>query len=98
MTKNHTLKTPMSGHADWDRINALSDADIERMAELDTENPASSAADWVNATIDLPALKTPVNAKFDIDVVNWFKGQSRGYQTRMNAVLRHDMEAHKRTG
>lgn len=65
------------------------------MAEFDTDNPASSASDWTNATIGVPSLKTPVNAKFDVDVVNWFKEQGRGYQTRMNAVLRHYMEAHK---
>jgi uncharacterized protein (DUF4415 family) len=35
----------------------------------------------------------PVNAKFDRDVVDWFKRQGRGYQTRMNAVLRKYMEA-----
>jgi BrnA antitoxin of type II toxin-antitoxin system len=52
----------------------------------------------VNATIGLPVLKTAVNAKFDVDVVNWFKGQGRGYQTRMNAVLRHYMKAYKRVG
>jgi uncharacterized protein (DUF4415 family) len=42
--------------------------------------------------------KTPVNAKFDADVVDWFKSQGRGYQTRMNAVLRRYMEAHRKAG
>jgi len=39
-----------------------------------------------------------VNAKFDVDVVDWFKSQGRGYQTRMNAVLRRYMEAHRKAG
>lgn len=58
------------------------------MAVADKDNPATTADDWADAVIGLPPLKTPVNAKFDVDVVEWFKSQGRGYQTRMNAVLR----------
>ena len=87
-----------AGNTDWTRVNALTDADIERMAKADEDNPASSAADWADATIGLPPLKTPVNAKFDVDVVVWFKAQGRGYQTRMNAVLRRYMEAQRKVG
>jgi uncharacterized protein (DUF4415 family) len=86
------------GRTDWARINALSDAEIERMAANDKENPATSKDDWAQVTVGLPALKTPVNARFDIDVVEWFKAQGRGYQSRMNAVLRRFMETHRRTG
>jgi uncharacterized protein (DUF4415 family) len=83
---------------DWARIDALSDDEIERMAEGDADNPASKTADWADATVGLPPLKAPVNAKFDADVVAWFKSQGRGYQTRMNAVLRMYMERHRKTG
>jgi uncharacterized protein (DUF4415 family) len=86
------------GRTDWARINALSDAEIERMAANDKDNPATSKDDWAKATVGLPPLKTPVNARFDIDVVEWFKAQGRGYQCRMNAVLRRYMETHRRTG
>lgn len=84
--------------SDWARINALTDVEIERMAAADHDNPASVAADWAEATIGFPPLKTPVNAKFDVDVVDWFKSQGRGYQTRMNAVLRRYMEAQRKAG
>jgi uncharacterized protein (DUF4415 family) len=43
-------------------------------------------------------LSRPRNAKFDEDVVAWFKSQGRGYQTRMNAVLRHYMQTQKKVG
>jgi len=35
--------------------------------------------------------KVSVNAKIDADVVGWLKRQGRGYQTRMNAILRDAM-------
>ena len=97
MPKTHKVKALASG-TDWRRIDALTDAQIERMARDDTENPATRAADWAEAVVGLPPPKTPVNAKFDVDVVLWFKAQGRGYQTRMNAVLRRYMEVHRKAG
>lgn len=41
---------------------------------------------------------SPVNAKFDVDVVEWFRSQGRGYQARMDAVLRRSMEARCKAG
>jgi uncharacterized protein (DUF4415 family) len=79
-------------------LRSRRDEDIERLAAADADNPATTEADWANAVVGLPVVKTPVNAKFDADVVDWFKSQGRGYQTRMNAVLRRYMEAHRRTG
>jgi uncharacterized protein (DUF4415 family) len=56
----------------------MTDAQIERMAAADKENPTTKQADWATATVGLPPLKTPVNAKFDVDVVEWFKSQGGG--------------------
>ncbi|HEX3652422.1 MAG TPA: BrnA antitoxin family protein [Rhizomicrobium sp.] len=86
------------GRTDWKRIARLSEAQIERMAARDADNPATKKNDWANAFIGVPPLKTPVNAKFDVDVVEWFKAQGRGYQARMNAVLRRYMEVHRKAG
>lgn len=94
-----TRKAKVAGNGtDWARVAAFTDADIERMAKTDKDNPASQAADWAEAVVGFPPLKTPVNAKFDLDVVDWFKSQGRGYQTRMNAVLRRYMETHRKAG
>ena len=39
--------------------------------------------------------KEQLTVRFDADIVDWFKKQGRGYQTRMNAVLRAFMEARR---
>ncbi|HEX3651899.1 MAG TPA: BrnA antitoxin family protein [Rhizomicrobium sp.] len=83
------------GRTNWKRIAKLSDAEIERMAAREADNPATKKADWAKAFIGTPPLKTPVNAKFDVDVVEWFRSQGRGYQARMNAVRRRFMEVHR---
>ncbi len=85
--------TPRKVRTDWARLRAMSDEAIEAAAAADAENPPADDGHWANATIGLPPAKVPVNAKFDADVVAWFKAQGRGYQTRMNAVLRRYMEA-----
>ena len=37
-------------------------------------------------------IKKPVTIRVDADVLAWLKRQGRGYQTRINKLLREDME------
>jgi uncharacterized protein (DUF4415 family) len=89
---------PDVSRTNWAMLRSRSEQEIERLAAEDADNPATSEEDWADAVIGLPVLKTPVNAKFDADVVDWFKSQGRGYQTRMNTVLGRHMEAHRKAG
>jgi uncharacterized protein (DUF4415 family) len=50
---------------------------------------------WRNARVVVPPGKKSIHLRVDADVLAWFKAQGRGYLTRMNAVLRSYMEAHK---
>ncbi len=36
-------------------------------------------------------VKKQITARVDADVLAWLKGQGRGYQSRMNAILRREM-------
>ena len=42
----------------------------------------------------LPKPKPLISIRIDEDVLNWFKDQGPGYQTRINAVLRMYKDAH----
>jgi len=76
---------------------------IDELAKLpdsaiDTSDIAELDADfWKKAQVVMPEDrgKSQITAKFDSDVVSWFKKQGRGYQGRMNAVLRSFYEAHR---
>ncbi|HTW30596.1 MAG TPA: BrnA antitoxin family protein [Candidatus Sulfotelmatobacter sp.] len=50
---------------------------------------------WKRARIVMPPGKTSVHLRVDSDVFEWFKKQGQGHLTRMNAVLRSYVEAHK---
>ncbi len=74
---------------DWARVDSLTD---EQIAEAIANDPDTfdPGAEWLRkASVPRPALpKERLTVRFDADMVNWFKRQGRGYQTRMNAILR----------
>jgi len=70
-------------------VDALTDQDIGVAAASDSEAaPVADAAWFRRARIVLPGPKQPVSLRLDRDVLAWFKKQGKGYQTRINAVLR----------
>jgi uncharacterized protein (DUF4415 family) len=48
--------------------------------------------DWVTTTLPLPRVKEQLTLRVDADVLDWFRAQGRGYQTTINAILRHYFE------
>jgi len=88
---------PMADRTDYARLDAMSAAEIENVAEDDDEGAPMSDEEWARAEIRQP-VKKPVGLKLDDDVLAWFKSQGRGYQTRINALLRRYVEAQRRTG
>jgi uncharacterized protein (DUF4415 family) len=77
------------GRADLATIDATTDADIARQIAEDPDtapeftNEMFASAEWV-----APMKKTPIALRVDPDVLDFFRAQGPGYQSRMNAVLR----------
>ena len=44
--------------------------------------------DWDSATVEMPQPKAVLNMRIDRDVLEDFHKMGKGYQTRINAVLR----------
>jgi uncharacterized protein (DUF4415 family) len=62
--------------------------------EIDTtEIPEWSPAQWKTAVRGkfYRPIKKQITAKVDADVLDWLKSQGKGYQSRMNAILRREM-------
>ena len=74
---------------DKKRLKEMSDKDInlDDISELGDEF-------FKNAQIQLPN-KQAVTMRLDSDVLEWFKEQGKGYQTRINQLLRKYMETHQ---
>ena len=72
---------------DWQRLARMKDKDIDTsdIPELDDEF-------FKRAELRVPP-KQPVTLRLDADVLEWFKSQGQGYQTRINKLLRRYMES-----
>ena len=75
---------------------------LKKLDEIKDKNidysdiPELDESFWVNAVIEYPERKKPVTLRLDTDVLDWFKSMGKGYQTRINSVLRSFYNAHKR--
>jgi uncharacterized protein (DUF4415 family) len=87
------VKKPITrkrSRTNWARIDAQPDRDID-YADI----PEQGKAFFKRAVLRLPEPKATVTIRLDRQVLNWFKAKGPGYQTRINALLRAYMEAHK---
>jgi len=65
------------------------DIDTPNKLILTGEQP-DQLAKLLNRSLYRP-VKIPVKINYDADVLEWFRSSGKGYQTRMNAVLREYM-------
>lgn len=88
---------PLKGATDWTALDRMTAAKTEAVAAADRDGPPMTDEEWAKAEIIRP-VKVPVGLKLDQDVLQWFKSRGRGYQTRINAVLRRYVEAQRKIG
>jgi uncharacterized protein (DUF4415 family) len=87
------LAREKGSRSDWNRANSKTYAEIEADAAAD-EAEDGMTIDWTSAQIGLPEPKAVLHMRIDRDVLDFFKRGGRGYQTRINAVLRAYKDAH----
>ena len=70
-------------------------------SEIDTSDiPELTDEQWKHAVRGrfYRPVKRQITARVDADVLAWLKGQGKGYQSRINAILRREMlAAHRMT-
>ena len=77
---------------DWARVDAMTEEELE--ATID--HAEEGEFDWSTVQVGVPSSKQQLTIRLDRDVIEWFKTQGAGYQTRMNAVLKSFVEAQKK--
>jgi uncharacterized protein (DUF4415 family) len=65
----------------------------EGMDDSDAPGRVENVFKRVPATF--PPPKKQLTIRLDEDVLAWLKGQGRGYQTRINSILRDYYDAHQ---
>jgi len=77
--------------SDWARVAALTSEEIEAQVAADPDE-AGMVVDWDRVTVELPKPKADLHMRVDRDVLDYFRSTGKGYQTRINAVLRSYVE------
>jgi uncharacterized protein (DUF4415 family) len=90
------LSDRRNGKTDWKRIDGLKDADIAKAIQNDPDTFEVDRGWFEQAMVLRPMQeKEPITVRLDTDMLEWFRTYGKGYQTRINAILRAYYEAHR---
>lgn len=92
----YTLDTvPEISKEQMEKIRTMRDEDIDY-----SDIPPLTDEFWKNAKrfgdIYRPQKKQ-ITVRLDADVLDWLKSSGKGYQTRLNDILRHEMQKQLQT-
>ena len=91
MSKKHTLE---KFGTDIERLRNMKDEDIDF-----SDIPKTTPEMWANGVLRKGLKPMPhkhqLTLRIDQDVIDFFKQEGRGDQTKINQLLRAYMEAHK---
>jgi uncharacterized protein (DUF4415 family) len=85
------------------RITRRQEKELARLKQLPDDDidlsDAPEVKEWRGAVVGkfYRPIKRPITLRVDADVLDWWKRQGRGYQTRINTLLRKAMEGKRRT-
>lgn len=79
----------LDSRTDWERLRQMSEEEIERGAKEDPDSPLLDEEWFRTARLVVPTgEKTRITIRLDEDIVDYFKQEGDGYQTRINDVLK----------
>lgn len=91
MKKSNTTN---KSETDWERINAMTNEEID-FSDNPKVSPEMFARGILRKNLKPVSRKSQLTLRIDQDVIEFFKSQGRGYQTKINQLLRAYMEAHE---
>jgi uncharacterized protein (DUF4415 family) len=80
---------------DWDRVDALTDEQVRGAITVDPDAHPTDEDFWKTAKVVMPRPKETITIRLDVEVLEWLRGGGKGYQTRINAILRSYMQARR---
>lgn len=58
------------------------------------DSPATTKAFWKDAEVFMPQHKIPISLRLDEDIISYFKEEGKGYQSKINAILKAYINTH----
>ena len=82
---------PTLSDAERNELEALNRIPLDRVDLSDIPELTQAQIASMEAGRFYKPVKQQITARLDADVLHWLKSQGKGYQTRMNAILRDAM-------
>lgn len=77
-------------------LHNLTDAEIEAASREDQDLQETTGNWYESAIMITPKAKRQLTIRLEAEVIDWYKGQGKGYQLRMSDVLKAYMLHHKK--
>ena len=98
-TVSYTLGTlPPLTEAQEAHLKALAAQPESEIDYTDIPAPTEDQLQHARRGVFYRPVKHQITARVDADVLDWLKGQGKGYQSRINAILRREMLAASKQG
>jgi len=78
----------MKSKTDWARVDATTQEEVERQIASDPDDWIADAGGVLIRGLPPMPTKQRVNIRLDREVLDYFRASGRGYQTRINQVLK----------
>lgn len=85
------MKKQKNTKTDFQRLKKMSDKEIDY-----SDIPTTTQDFWDDAEVVMPVPKEHVSLRLDADIIHFFKKDGRGYQSKINAVLKSYVSAHSK--
>ena len=70
---------------DWQRVKAMTDADIDAAIASDPDAEEITEEDWQHVTMTVPV-------QLDAEMMTWLKSQGEDYQVHIQRLVREEMQ------
>jgi uncharacterized protein (DUF4415 family) len=94
----YTLGDSYEDRSDWARVDAMTEEEIEANAASDPDAPPISEEVLATAVLMMPGEhpSVPISIRMDAEVLEFFRKDGPGYQSRINAVLKAYVRTQRR--
>jgi|GEM_PF-523924 len=79
---------------DWNKVDVMTQDELDHLISEDPDEH-TFVPDWTRAELVEPEAKKSVHLRLEQDVIDFFKAQGKGHISRMQAVLRAYVNAHR---
>ena len=89
-TVRRTRDSLARGRTDWERVDGMSEGEVEAAAPADADNRPWTEEELRSARLVMPEerSKVPISLRLEAEVLDYYREGGKGYQSRINAVLR----------